>query len=541
IEDHLQALSLWIRGGSPEDTVVDGTAALLGACLGEPDPLKIPVPDAPPLGQGVQFRQTAWDLPAQFENEICMATYYDLTQTNLVPDEAKIPCPERYQQSKGCFVGDDPIAFGLCEDDSDCKGAQTCQIGKNLISDGECFVWNKSTLFQDPQSHHSILHAYSGRFPVEHPGWTKLTDEQGQEIGQQGWTLKFSDPTNPLQGAPCDPTDIDPNLGYHPNCSGSVQETIACLGFGPPDYSNLLSLIGDEGNAPQLLVSTEPKLEIALPDEVYDILPMRGILVWNSHAFNLTTGDSTMDQYLQLEYAEAAEAQHQSIELFDAGSIFTQKIPPFETREYCRTWTAPLGTHLFRLSSHTHRFGILFRIWAPPNGPCVPVCDADKPVPQSLCFAGLPTCSGPRADPPMYASTEYTDPLQMYFDPPVVHEEEDPADRSYLYCAVYDNGSTPTSPPLKRQATSPPPPLGSIGELIGGGPCDDEETQCTNGPDRGSLCAGDDSLCDSAPGAGDGICDACPVRGGVTTEDEMLILFGNFFCPGGESCEQDPF
>jgi hypothetical protein len=35
--------------------------------------------------------------------------------------------------------------------------------------------------------------------------------------------------------------------------------------------------------------------------------------------------------------------------------------------------------------------------------------------------------------------------------------------------------------------------------------------------------------CDSSDGAGDGACDACPLLGGVTTEDEMFILFGKYF------------
>ena len=26
-------------------------------------------------------------------------------------------------------------------------------------------------------------------------------------------------------------------------------------------------------------------------------------------------------------------------------------------------------------------------------------------------------------------------------------------------------------------------------------------------------------------------CDACPVRGGVTTEDEMLIMIGSYYIP----------
>jgi hypothetical protein len=40
----------------------------------------------------------------------------------------------------------------------------------------------------------------------------------------------------------------------------------------------------------------------------------------------------------------------------------------------------------------------------------------------------------------------------------------------------------------------------------------------------------DDRKCDSAPGANDGICDACPLAGGVTTADEMFIPLGNYYC-----------
>jgi len=30
---------------------------------------------------------------------------------------------------------------------------------------------------------------------------------------------------------------------------------------------------------------------------------------------------------------------------------------------------------------------------------------------------------------------------------------------------------------------------------------------------------------------GDGACDACPVNGGTTTEDEMFILLGDYYIP----------
>jgi hypothetical protein len=132
----------------------------------------------------------------------------------------------------------------------------------------------------------------------------------------------------------------------------------------------------------------------------------------------------------------------------------------------------------------------------------------------------------PRGDLPLYLSTDYSDPLQLEFDPPIAHAGS-VANRTYLYCAVYDNGSTPGSPAVKRQSTSPSPPLG----LPFGGPCVDGELKCIGGPHQGTLCGGFDSICDSFSGAGDGDCDACPMRGGVTTKDEMFILLGNYFLP----------
>jgi hypothetical protein len=45
----------------------------------------------------------------------------------------------------------------------------------------------------------------------------------------------------------------------------------------------------------------------------------------------------------------------------------------------------------------------------------------------------------------------------------------------------------------------------------------------------GVASSGFDGACDTTPGAGDGECDACSVRFGTTTEDEMFILLGAFF------------
>jgi len=47
----------------------------------------------------------------------------------------------------------------------------------------------------------------------------------------------------------------------------------------------------------------------------------------------------------------------------------------------------------------------------------------------------------------------------------------------------------------------------------------------------GEACegVGDDVACDSAPGAGDGYCDACPITGGESTENEMFLILGSYY------------
>lgn len=474
--EHLEAIERWIRGGAPENLTVEGTALLLGSCLPTPDPLTIPVPDPPGAGLGAQLQQTPWPLPSEDEDEICMSTYYDLTLTSLIPASAEVPCPAALL----------PPSMG----------------GTNVNNpSGRCFAYHRQTLYQDPQSHHSIIHLYTGGYGPTDGGWGN-------------WTYKFQDQSNPLEGSSCDPTDVDAATGYNPGCSGFVKSAVACINYGPPDFS-FGGVGGNTGTAPAFGGSQEPFFQTAYPPGVYSILPMQGIVVWNSHAFNLTSTNTTMSQYLNLEAAAPADQLYPVQAVFDSGSIFVQNVPPFETREYCRTFTLPANAQLFELSSHTHRHGVLFRMWAPPNVPCVP---------------GDAACV-PRPDTPIYLSTEYSDPLQLVFDPPIGHGSGGSAAaiqaRTYLYCSVFDNGAGPGSPDVKRRSTSPEPP----NNLPFGGPCQGTEVQCMGGPNQGTLCFGHNSTCDSSPGAGDGVCDACPLRGGVTTEDEMFIGLGSYFIP----------
>ena len=120
-------------------------------------------------------------------------------------------------------------------------------------------------------------------------------------------------------------------------------------------------------------------------------------------------------------------------------------------------------------------------------------------------------------------------------------------DRTFLYCSLYDNGSTPNSPTVKRQSTSPAPPPGGFGGLTIGGPCPDVDTPfrggaagtlqgvaCMDGPNKGQKCGAEAEptrFCETILFANDGVCDACTVSGGFTTEDEMFILTGSFYVP----------
>jgi len=129
-----------------------------------------------------------------------------------------------------------------------------------------------------------------------------------------------------------------------------------------------------------------------------------------------------------------------------------------------------------------------------------------------------------------YVSQLYNDPIIERFDPPMIFSRPSVADRSLTYCALYDNGFT-NPDEVKRKSTSPNPPFAISGV---GGPCQ-TPTNCVKGT-IGAACTGvsqkkRDESCDSASGAGDGMCDACPLRGGVTTEDEMFLLLGQFFVP----------
>jgi cysteine-rich repeat protein len=479
-EDELEAVRLWIQAGAPEEGVVRGTAELLDTCLPPPEPIKIRPPDPPAADVGIQLHAPPWDLLANSEDEVCFATYFDLSA--VVPADQQIDCPPPWPSGK------------------------------------KCFYYNKTELTQDPNSHHSIIHYYRGGYDVSgqnDPNFGPFTCHGGPTPGQtcnpQGVGVAAPD------GAECGPGG---------GCAGRVQSAVACIGYGPPDYTTNLSG-GGSANSPTVGGSQQPVSSNVFPPGVYTLLPVSGVMVWNSHAFNLTDTPTTNEQWLNLYFAGPDNRTYQVEQLFDDNDIFVENVPPFQKHEFCRTHTFPKGTRLFQLSSHNHKRGELFRIWGPG---ITDRCGCGAGTLPGVCrntgFVHPKDCPA-EPGPPLFTSTEYADPTVLYFDPPIALDGN-PSSRTYKFCALYDNGADDPAE-VKQRSTSPtaPPPFNAaLFEPYVGGPCPLTTVACMSGPHQGELCYGDHSACDSAPGLGDGVCDACPVHGGVTTEDEMFILIG---------------
>jgi hypothetical protein len=491
--DELEAIRLWIQFGAEESGVVLGTEQVLGGCVPPADPSTIAPAVVPSADAGVQFHAPPWPIaPADGnglngEDEVCYATYFNVT--DQIPEKYRTPCPEMW-------------------------GGPT----------KTCYFVNRAELTQSPNSHHSIIHLYRGEYDLTWEPSGKPGDTQG---------FRFRCHGGPRDQQACDPRVADTCAGEG-QCYGMVTSSLACIGYGPPDYSRGLrpNAAGGSDNAPSVGGSQQPFSRNLFPSGVFGVYPAEGVIVWNSHAFNLFEQPATNEQWWNLYFAPEQDRRFPVRIIFDATDIFVQKVPPFAEREYCRTVTMPVGTRLFEFSSHTHERGRLFRIW----GPGIEESCRSTINDPGACVAE----SGPQ----IMTTFEYNDPAVLNMnDNMFVLDDPDPKTRRFKFCAIYDNGAT-NALEVKRNSTSPVPP--QFGELAPGGKCYhasfggvlvDGGIACVDGPQKGEPCAGDDSLCDSSPGAGDGTCDACPLLGGVTTDDEMFVLLGAYYCVPGSDCD----
>jgi hypothetical protein len=349
---------------------------------------------------------------------------------------------------------------------------------------GQLFRWRGFEVRQDPQSHHLLLY-YSplnlqpGGIDVHHPSFGAWTCAGGARAGEV-----------------CEPTDL--TFCGDGVCASELKPSFACVGFGPPSRQPAEIT----GGAPQA------QSTFLFPDGVYQQLPSKGVLYWNTHAFNVTSTDTVMNGRVNYYFATPEQQENQACRISDFSAIFRPNNPPFTRETFCNDHLFPVGARVFQIFGHNHKHGEHF--W---------VTDPNDTV--------------------IYDNYSYSDPVIQRYDPPLAFDSPTAADRTVRYCATYNNGVGRDDQPdvslVTRASRVPPVAQQSIGKCT--------PVACVAGKIAASCTH--DTDCDSTPGAGDGWCDACPITGGESTENEMFVLFGAMYIepsvPGADfSCQPYP-
>jgi len=429
--DELEAVRIWIfqsapRTGNVGDPTTGHTiGSLLAACTPPPKPAKATPLAAPAADAGVQFVLPGYLLKAGIELEQCTPFAYDFTD--------KIP-------------------------------AEFKDVDRSVM-----FV-NGSRVLQDSSSHHMVVFDPAKDLStVPSSGWKCAGGARSGEACS-GTSLECGDgsvcagPSTP--GTFC---NIDTQALASGNAAPSA--TLGTLGTLFPD------------GLPTQVANTQSPQEYVPPFEggVYWELPLKGVLWFNSHAFNLTDEDTTLDARMNFFFAK--ERKRQMVPQNIVKNSVPNGLAPYTKQVYCSTAVVPQNYSIAMMTGHTHRHGKHF--WA-----------KDATGKQ------------------IYESFVYNDPLYAHYEPWLEFPQEDEAARTIEFCAEFNNGLKPDGTPdtqlVTRKSRMPPPnatctPVACTAGKIG--------AACTNNGD-----------CDSADGANDGECDACPVTTGVTTENEMFVL-----------------
>jgi hypothetical protein len=345
---------------------------------------------------------------------------------------------------------------------------------------------NGSQVRQDPQSHHMVVwNPQKGldSVPENDPDWTC---HGGVNDGKA---------CNPRKGsADCGEAVCAGKTVPGTFCNGDSSAVIT--GMGEVTLDAILSLVdvfaSTGGSLPGQIASTQtPQQVTPALDGVFTEIPLRGIFWFNLHAFNLADQDTTLEPRVNYLYAKDRKREMKLVT--DSSQVYIAAgTPPFTRKTYCAKSVVPEHYQIATLASHTHRRGEHF--W---------VKDA----------------TGKQ----IYESFDYSDPAYTRFTPWLAFDAPDEASRTLEYCATFNNGLTKDDKPdlsLVTRASRMP-----------------DRTTCTPvACVAGKVTAActTDHDCDSAPGANDGDCDACPITGGPTTENEMFALMPWYVMPPGQ-------
>ena len=343
--------------------------------------------------------------------------------------------------------------------------------------DGKFFYYDSFEIRQDPASHHLLVMA---------PSATLSTGDAIDPLELSDWKCMGGE----NEGDLCDP--LDEQGCSRGACATPVLGTTACIGYAPGNGVRTNTFAGTQ----------QPQFRSQGFPGVFRRAPCATAVFWNSHSFNLTQSDTKMHARLNFEFA--TDRRYRSRGMSTHGGDFgivrlqAEGAAPYTEEVMCDTVTVPRGAHVTGFSSHVHKHG-KHSWWELPGGTHI------------------------------YDSYIYNDPLQLRFDEPMIFDGEDDASRTLTFCSLYNNGVDADGNPDPETVTRASRVLYGVGGpgSLTLGMC--EPTQCVNPGSFTVRCddgirnqAGDDAACDTAPGAGDGNCDACSITGGVTTENEMF-------------------
>jgi hypothetical protein len=201
---------------------------------------------------------------------------------------------------------------------------------------GTTFRYKRLEARQDPLSHHAVVIPYLGSTPIGSPLWGPFACGGGAR-----------------DGAPCEPTD-PASCGDDGVCGSRPVPSVACIGYGPGDAS-----IGVGNDS---LFNTMAA-GLGSVEGVYAEAPLRGTLVWNSHAFNVTDTPGKLDIWVNLEFAAPEEQRYPLRRFTEVYEQFRLSVPAFAAQELCARYVVQPGAAIVELSSHNHRRGKRFRIW----------------------------------------------------------------------------------------------------------------------------------------------------------------------------------
>ena len=201
---------------------------------------------------------------------------------------------------------------------------------------GEFFYTRLNAQRIDPNSHHLvIINSGFGAADVADPSFGTWRCAGGA-----------------LEGEECDPL-VSGVCGTDGICHGEIGRNVGCIGYGPAGGGSAAvpnDSLGGVGNG-QAATTFGPGQ--------YRRVPLRGIVYWNLHAFNLTSLPHRLKAYLNLFFTD--DLQTEVVPFNDISNIYAAAgQAPFTRKTYCREHTFPQGSHVIFLSSHTHARGEAF-------------------------------------------------------------------------------------------------------------------------------------------------------------------------------------